>query len=277
MTRPLVRDGDRLREADWAEAMTRIVDRVRHLLADKGPGSLGFYTTGQPFLEEYYLLGLIAHGRLGTPHLDGNTRLCTGTAAAALKESFACDGQPGSYTDVDQADVIALFGHNVAETQSVLWMRMLDRLAGLNPPALVCVDPRMTPVAREATVHLALRPGTNLALMNGLLHEIVEHGWYDGEYVSARTVGFEELRTTVRTYPPERVAEICDVPASSIREAARVLGTAERLLSTVLQGFYQSHQATAAAVQVNNLSLIPRDARQARCGHPADERSADRA
>jgi anaerobic selenocysteine-containing dehydrogenase len=121
-------------------------------------------------------LALLAHGGIGTNHLDGNTRLCTATAAAALKESFGNDGQPGSYADVDSADVICLYGHNVAETQTVLWTRMLDRLAGPNPPAVVCVDPRLTPVARAATVHLAPRPGTNVALMNGLLHELATTG-----------------------------------------------------------------------------------------------------
>ena len=84
---------------------------------------------------------LIAHGGIGTNHVDGNTRLCTATAAAALKESFGCDGQPGSYTDVDHADVIALYGHNMAETQTVLWTRILDRLAGPNPPKLVVRRP----------------------------------------------------------------------------------------------------------------------------------------
>ncbi|MGH3805433.1 MAG: molybdopterin-dependent oxidoreductase [Pseudonocardiaceae bacterium] len=199
---------------------------------------------------------MIAHGAIGTNHVDGNTRLCTATAAEALKESFACDGQPGSYRDVDHADVIALYGHNVAETQTVLWMRMLDRLAGPNPPKLICVDPRETPVAAAATVHLAPLPGTNVALMNGLLHEIIRNDWVDGDYLTAYTVGYDELATQVEDYPPQRVAEICQVPAEQIREAARILGTAERLLSTVLQGFYQSHQAIAAAVQVNNVHLI---------------------
>jgi len=256
LQRPLVRQGGQLVEVSWDQAMQRIVDRARGELSGSGPSALSFYTTGQLFLEEYYLLGLIAHGGIGTPHLDGNTRLCTATAAAALKESFACDGQPGSYTDIDHADVIALFGHNMAETQTVLWMRVLDRLAGPNPPKIICVDPRLTPVARAATVHLAPRPGTNLALVNGLLHEIVENGWYDQEYVAAHTVGFEELQRTVKEYPPERVAELCGVPAADLRAAARLIGQAERLLSTVLQGFYQSHQATAAAVQVNNVNIV---------------------
>jgi len=256
LTAPLVRDGGRLVETDWDTAMDLVVRRSKELLAEQGPSALGFYTTGQLFLEEYYTLGVIAHGAIGTNHVDGNTRLCTATAAEALKESFACDGQPGSYRDIDHADVIALYGHNVAETQTVLWMRMLDRLAGPNPPTLICVDPRVTPVARAATVHLAPLPGTNGALMNGLLHEIIRNDWVDHDYIAAHTVGFDELRQQVEDYPPERVEEICRVPAQQIREAARILGTAQRLLSTVLQGFYQSHQATAAAVQVNNINII---------------------
>ena len=93
----------------------------------------------------------------------------------------------------DHADVIALFGHNVAETQTVLWMRMLDRLAGANPPALVCIDPRQTPVSRHAAVHLAPLPGTNVALMNALLHEVVRNDWVDHDYIAAHAVGFDEL------------------------------------------------------------------------------------
>jgi anaerobic selenocysteine-containing dehydrogenase len=256
LTTPLVRRDSRLVESDWDTAMGLIVERSRELLDEQGPSALGFYTSGQLFLEEYYTLGVIAHGAIGTNHVDGNTRLCTATAAAALKESFASDGQPGSYTDIDHADVIALYGHNVAETQSVLWTRMLDRLAGPNPPALVCVDPRLTDVARHATVHLAPLPGTNVALMNAILHEIIEHGWIDETYIDANTVGFDELRKRVRDETPERAAAICGIPAAQIRAAAEILGGAERLLSTVLQGFYQSHQATAAAVQVNNIHLI---------------------
>ncbi|MFC4373406.1 molybdopterin oxidoreductase family protein [Nocardia halotolerans] len=256
LTVPLIRREGRLVETDWDTAMEAVVGRARELLDERGPSSLGFYTSGQLFLEEYYTLGLIGHGGIGTNHMDGNTRLCTATAAAALKQSFACDGQPGSYTDVDHADVIALFGHNMAETQTVLWARVLDRLAGPNPPAIVCVDPRSTPVARAATVHLAPRPGTNVMLMNGLLHEIIGNGWIDQDYIDAHTVGFDELRTALADYSAERVARVCDVPVEDLRAAARLLGGAQRLLSTVLQGFYQSHQATAAAVQVNNVHLV---------------------
>jgi anaerobic selenocysteine-containing dehydrogenase len=256
LTAPLVRRDGRLVATDWGAAMDAVAGRTLELLAERGPSSVGFYTTGQLFLEEYYTLALIGHGGIGTNHMDGNTRLCTATAAEALKESFGCDGQPGSYADIDHADVIALYGHNMAETQTVLWSRVLDRLAGPHPPRVLCVDPRETLVARVATVHLAPRPGTNVMLMNALLHEIVEHDWVDHAYVDAHGVGFEELCSQVADCTPERAAEVCGVPAEDLRAAARLLGTAERLLSTVLQGFYQSHQATAAAVQVNNVHIL---------------------
>jgi anaerobic selenocysteine-containing dehydrogenase len=256
LTKPLVRRKGKLVETDWDTAMDAVVNRAKELLEEQGPSAISFYTTGQLFLEEYYTLGLIAHGGIGTNHVDGNTRLCTATAAAALKETFACDGQPGSYTDIDSADVIALYGHNMAETQTVLWTRVLDRLAGPNPPQVICVDPRETPVARAATVHLAPRPGTNVMLMNALIHELVTHGWIDRDYIEAHSVGFAELEKQTAECTPEVAAAVCDVPAEQIREAARIIGSAERLLSTALQGFYQSHQATAAAVQINNIHVL---------------------
>ncbi|MGJ5893891.1 nitrate reductase [Streptomyces sp. V2] len=256
LTRPLVREDGRLVEADWPTAMNRIVSRSRKLIGSHGPKALAFYTSGQLFLEEYYTLAVLARAGIGTPHLDGNTRLCTATAAEALKESFGSDGQPGSYEDIDHADAIALFGHNVAETQAVQWMRILDRLGGPDPPRLLCVDPRLTPVARRATVHLAPRPGTNVALLNALLHEVIRRNWTDPSYIARCTVGYDMLRAQVEACTPRWAADVCDVPAAAIEEAAELVGTADRLLSTVLQGFYQANQATAAAVQVNNLHLI---------------------
>ena len=256
LARPLVRRDGELREASWDEAMELVAERTRALLRERGPSSIGFYTSGQLFLEEYYTLAVIARAGIGTNHLDGNTRLCTATAGESLKESFGCDGQPASYDDVGHCDALALFGHNVAETQPVLWARMLDRLEGPDPPALVVVDPRRTVPAARATVRVPLRPGTNLAFMNALLHEVVANGWVDEAYVAAHAVGLDELRKTVEPCTPEWAAPICGVDAGVIRAAAEVVGTAERLLCTVLQGFYQAHQATAAACQVNNLVIL---------------------
>jgi len=260
LTQPLVRQDGRLVETDWDTAMGRVVEVSKRLLAEAGPLTHGFYTSGQLFLEEYYALAVIGKAGLGTPHMDGNTRLCTATAAAAMKESFGCDGQPGSYTDIEHCDAVFLYGHNMAETQTVLWMRVLDRTRGEDPPKIVCVDPRRTPVAQEAErtggVHLAAKVGTNLALMNGLTRELIANNWIDHAWVDAHTLGFDDLKATVEPYTPEDVGRICGVDPDQLRRAARIFGESENVLSTVLQGFYQSHQATAAAVAVHNLHLL---------------------
>jgi ferredoxin-nitrate reductase len=256
LTRPLVREGGELRESDWDTAMERIVGHSKKLLAEHGAEAFGFYNSGQLFLEDYYTLGVMTKAGLGTPHVDGNTRLCTATAAASLKETFSSDGQPASYVDVESCDTLFLVGHNVAETETVLWMRILDRLEGPDPPKLVVVDPRPTVPARHADVHLPIRNGTNLALLNALLHELIANGWVDRPWVDEHTIGFPELESLVAEYPPERAAEICGVTAEDIHAAARILGEAEALLSTVLQGVYQSNQATASACQVNNINLV---------------------
>jgi anaerobic selenocysteine-containing dehydrogenase len=256
LTRPLVRYGDELQESDWETAMSTIVDRTKELLADRGPSAFGFYTSGQLFLEEYYTQAIIARAGIGTAHMDGNTRLCTATADAALKESFGCDGNPGCYEDIDACDTLFLVGHNVAETQTVMWARMLDRLQGQDRPALVVVDPRETWPAREADVHLAIRNGTNLPLLNAIQHELIRHDRIDHSFIDEHTLGFDELANLVEHYPPERAAEVCGIEAEDVRRAAELIGRGERLLSTVLQGVYQSHQATASAVQVNNIHLL---------------------
>jgi ferredoxin-nitrate reductase len=256
LTTPLVRRDGVLQPASWDQAMDLVVDRSRSVINRHGPLAMGFYNTGQLFTEDYYTISVVVRGGIGTPHLDGNTRLCTATADFALKETFGTDGDPGSLTDLDLCDTMFLVGHNMAETHTVSWARVLDRLHGPDRPRLVVVDPRPTKVATEADVHLALRPGTNLALLNGIQHELIANGWIDDAFVQRHTIGFEGLAEVVDSYTPERVAEMCAVDARDVRAAARLIGESERLVSTALQGVYQSHQATAAACQINNINLL---------------------
>jgi anaerobic selenocysteine-containing dehydrogenase len=256
LTTPLIRRGGELTPASWDEAMDLVVERSRTVLNQQGPLGMGFYNSGQLFLEDYYTLALVVRGGLGTPHLDGNTRLCTATSDFALKETFGADGAPGSLTDFDSCDTLFAVGYNMPETHTVLWSRVLDRLQGPDRPRLVVVDPRRTKMAAEADVHLAVRNGTNLALLNGIQRELIENDLVDQSFVDAHTVGFEQLAKTVASYPAEEVASICGVSADDIRAAARIIGSSERLVSACLQGVYQSHQATASACQVNNINLL---------------------
>jgi ferredoxin-nitrate reductase len=196
------------------------------------------------------------HHQQLTMRRDGNTRLCTATAAASMRESFGSDGQPGSYTDIDYTDCIMLSGHNMAATQTVLWTRILDRLAGPSPPKIIVVDPRLSDTAKLATVHLKPYIGTNVALFNGLQNLMFMNDWVDYEWVEKHTIGLATLRETVKEFTPNVVEQITGVPVAELKQAAEILGTTKTLLSTALQGIYQSNQATAAACQINNINLL---------------------
>jgi ferredoxin-nitrate reductase len=254
LTTPLVRKDGELKPASWDEAMDLIVKKTKESSEALSNHSIGFYTTGQLFLEEYYTLAVIGKAGLNTLHMDGNTRLCTATAATAMRESFGSDGQPGSYTDIDVTDCIFMVGHNMSNTQTVLWSRILDRLAGPKPPMLIVVDPRLSESAKAAKYHIAPRIGTNMAVLNGLQRLLLPYT--DHDYVKKHTVGFEQLKQTVAKYTPEWVEEISGVPASLLKEVVEVIGKSKGLLSTALQGVYQSNQGTASACQINNINLI---------------------
>ncbi|MFD9633736.1 molybdopterin-dependent oxidoreductase [Streptomyces violascens] len=184
---------------------------------------------------------------------DGNRDLTSHFSSARLEQSRARGIFPIASIPCCGPSLI---GTNPSAAAEPAATDSPPRPAGGRPPHLICVDPRPTPAARRAAVHLAPRSGTNVALLNALLHEIIRTGRTDHDFITAHTVGFEELENQVAGCTPACAAAICDVPAAEIEHAADVLGSAERLLSTVLQGVYQSHQATAAAVQVNNMQLI---------------------
>lgn len=173
-----------------------------------------------------------------------------------MRESFGSDGQPGSYTDIDYTDRIALYGHNMAATQTVLWTRILDRLAAPNPPKIVVVDPRLSDTAKLATVHLQPKIGTNVALLNGIQFFMFEDDWIDHDFVENHPVGYEKLKKVVEEFSPDVVEQITGVPALQLRKADEIIGTSKTLLSTALQGIYQSNQATAAACQINNINIL---------------------
>lgn len=254
---PMIRrtKSEALRPVSWPEAMEFFIDRFRAAWK-QGHQNLACYNSGQLTIEELYTLGKLWRGGLQSSNIDGNTRLCTATSATGLMANFGVDGPVASYADVDQADLLCLYGHNVAEAQTVLWERMLAAKQR-NGGRIIVVDPRKTPTVRQgADLHLQLRPGANVALMNGLIHLLIERGWVDQNFVSQHTVGFAELKAVAREYPPERVAEICDIAREDLERAAEWIGTTPRVVSTVLQGFYQSVEATASSSLVNSVHLL---------------------
>ncbi|KAK5400005.1 hypothetical protein LTR06_011332 [Exophiala xenobiotica] len=253
---PVNRRRGKLERASWDEAMNLIVERTQNIQRRLTNHGIGFYTSGQLFLAEYCALALVGKAGLKTLHMDGNTRLCTATAAASMRESLGSDGQPGSYSDIDYTDCIMFVGHNMSATQTVLWTRILDRLAGPSPPTLIVIDPRATESAKEAHLHLAPHVGTNLALLNGIQHLLFENDYINHNYVAKHTVGMDALKKVVHEYTPEVTSDITGVPVEDIVRSADILRKPKTLLSTCLQGVYESNHVTASACQIHNINLL---------------------
>ena len=256
--RPLIRNqSGSLVPASWEAAMQLVTDRFNETLAAEGPDGVAIYNSGQLLLEEYYTIGKIARAGLGIATIDANTRLCTATTASSLMESFGADGPPGAYEDFDHAECIVLVGHNAAEQSTVLWMRILAAKAGPLRSKVIVVDPRRTlTVSTGADLHLQLRPGTNVALLNGLCHLLIENNTIDSDFIANHTVKFDQFRKLVSQYTPDRVEKICGVPPTQLRTAAEWIGRSRTTVTTCLQGVYQSNQATAAACAVNSMHLL---------------------
>src|SRR5262245_8754887 len=213
---PLLKVGGRLTRVTWDTALGNMAARFRDVQEKYGAGALGVISTGQLVTEEFYALGKLVQLGLGTSNYDGNTTLCMSTAVAGYKRSFGSDGPPGAYEDLEKADVIMLIGANIAENHPILCWRLQS-----NPDAtLIVVDPRATKTAMMADLHLPLSPRSDLALVNGIIHFVIEHSLYDGDYVRDHTTGFEELRESVKTYTPERVADITGLTPETITRTA---------------------------------------------------------
>ncbi len=255
LLRPLMRDrrGDPLRPVSWDVALDRIADEIRRIQDAYGRDAFGVIGGASLTNEKAYLIGKFARVALRTRHVDYNGRLCMVSAAAANKKAFGIDRAANPWADLLEAQVILLAGANVGETFPVAtqyFWEARDRGA-----RLVVVDPRETPVARTADVHVPIRPGTDAALFNGLLHVIVREGLVDEAFVRDHTTGWEGVRDTVASYPPERVAEICGVDARRVEEVALLWGRAERAMALHARGLEHHVQGVDNCLAVINLVL----------------------
>ncbi|MET3574164.1 molybdopterin-dependent oxidoreductase [Bhargavaea ullalensis] len=254
---PLIRNaaGD-LEPATWEEAMGLIAEKARKAMKEKGTNSISIYSTGQGFIEDYYTIAKVGRAGLQTHLLDANTRLCTATTEFCLLQSFGADGAPASFDDIDETETLMLFGHNAAETGTVLFERIMDRKNRTGKPYLIVVDPRKTLTAKEADLHIQLTPGENVPLMNGIIRELISRGQIDQEFIGIHTVGFDEMKESVEEWTMEKASDASGVPMETFEKLVDRLGNTPSLVTTTLQGVYQSSEATTACVAVNNLHLI---------------------
>ena len=255
LTRPLVRRADgQLAAATWDEALDRTVAGIRDLQSRYGRDAVGVFGGGSLTNEKAYLLGKFARVALRTRHIDYNGRFCMSSAAAASIKAFGVDrGLPFPVHHLAGAGTILLVGSNLAETMPPV-MRYLD-MQRARGGALIVADPRRTPTAQAATLHLPLAPGSDAALANGLLHILIRDGLVDRAYVRSRTEGFERARAMAASYWPGRVERITGVREAELERAARLLGTARSSMVLTGRGPEQQAQGVANTLAFINVAL----------------------
>ncbi|OBK50391.1 molybdopterin oxidoreductase family protein [Mycobacterium sp. 1081908.1] len=256
LTTPLVRDerAAPLRRATWNEALERIVAAFQKTQQDHGRDAVGCFGGGGLTNEKAYQLGKFARVALRTSAVDYNGRFCMSSAAAASNRSFGVDrGLPFPLADIAHADVILLVGGNPAETMPPA-MQFFDEGRARGAKHIV-VDPRRTPTAGRADLHLQPVPGTDLALANGMLNVCAREGLIDRDYIAERSTGFEAVRRAVRLYWPDRVERITGVPEKDIVAAARMLAKADRAMILTSRGAEQHSAGTDTVQAFINLAL----------------------
>ncbi|WP_396921097.1 molybdopterin-dependent oxidoreductase [Mycolicibacterium sp.] len=244
---------DELTPTPVDDAVAEAGRRLRAIIDEHGPDSVALYVSGQMTLEAQYLATKLAKGFLRTVHIESNSRLCMASAGTGFKQSLGSDGPPGSYDDFDCADLFFVIGSNMADCHPILFLRMADRLkAGAK---LIVVDPRRTATAEKADLFLQIKPGTDLALLNGLLHLLVADGAIDHEFIAEHTEGWDAMGAFLADYPPARVAEITGIPEADIRTAAAMIAAAGDWMSCWTMGLNQSTHGTWNTNAICNLHL----------------------
>ena len=254
-TTPLLRSTrDRpLAPVDWPTALEAMVSRFKAVQAEHGPESVAFISTGQIASEEMALLGAVAKFGMGMVHGDGNTRQCMATAVVAYKEAFGFDAPPYTYADLEESDVIVLWGANPCIAHPILWERICRNG---NHPEVIVVDPRVTETAAAATQHYPLLPKSDLTLAYGLAHLLIAWGAVDKDFVEASTEGFEGFAAHVEAFTPERVSAATGLPVDALELMADTIASGKRVSFWWTMGVNQSHEGVRLAQALIDLALL---------------------
>lgn len=268
LTYPMMRRGGKdspLERCTWDEALNTIVQKFREIQERAGQNAVSIYSGSSMTTEKSYLMGKFARVAVKTGNIDYNGRLCMVSAAAGNNKAFGVDRAANPWSDIGLADIILSAGSNTAEchplTMPYLW-EARDRGA-----KHIVVDPRVTPSARTADIHLQIRPGTDTALGNAILHQMIKHDWLDRDFICDRTVGFEETAAVVAAYTPESVSRLCGIPAARIEEAAELWGTAKTSFLMHARGIEHSTNGVNNVLSYINIVLASGRLGRPGCGY----------
>lgn len=250
---PLIRRNGTLTPATWTEAVGFVAARLGSI-RDGQPDGFALISSARATNEENYLAQKFARTVMGTNNVDNCSRLCHAPSAAGLAATFGLGGGTNPFDDLERCDAVLLVGANPTAAHPVVGSRIFQRV--MDGARLVVVDPRRTSLARYADVHLRPRPGTNVAVFNGLAHVLVREGLVDTAFLDLHTTGYEELFGLLEDYPPERVAAISGVPADDLVQAALLYGQALAPAIFYGLGVTEHLHGTDGVRTLSNLALL---------------------
>ena len=254
ITDPMVKEGSRWRRASWTEARAVVATRLQDLIDRHGADSVGVLGSARATNEDNYVIQKFARMVIGTNNVDCCARVCHAPSAAGLKRVLGTGLATNSFDDIERARTILVCGANATEDHPVVGARI--RQAARRGARLIVIDPRRIALTADATCHLALRPGTNVALLNAMAHVIVAEGLCASDFVETRVDGLEPFRRFIREWTPERAAEICGVDAGAIRRAARLYATGRPAMTMHGLGLTEHVQGTDGVMALINLALL---------------------
>jgi assimilatory nitrate reductase catalytic subunit len=250
---PLMRGEKGFRKASWDESLDFTVARIREIQNKYGKDAFAIYGGASLSTEKSYLLGKFARVALGTRHIDYNGRLCMVSAGTAYKLAFGIDRSPIPWSEIPKAEVLFIIGANIGDcapiTTDYVW-RCRD-----NGGKLIVADPRMTPITRNADLYLPLRPGTDLALLMGMLHVILRDGLEDRDFIANYTTGFEGVAESAKQWDLRKAGEMTGVPPESIERAAQWIGRSKRAIMMHARGLEHQSKGVENCLAVLNIAL----------------------
>ena len=242
------------RRASWDAALDHVATRFRDTIAAHGPDSVAFYVSGQLLTEDYYLANKLMKGFIGSANIDTNSRLCMSSSVAGHKRAFGSDTVPGTYADLEEADLVVLVGSNLAWCHPVLFQRMMAAREKRGTK-LVVIDPRRTPTAEQADLHLALRADGDVALFNGLLRQLAGTPAMDRGFVEQHTTGFAEALAAASPCDATAVAQATGLAPADLARFYDLFAATERVVTVYSQGVNQSICGTDKVNAIINCHL----------------------
>jgi len=254
---PLIREKhfEKFEKTSWDNALDTTSNKIKEIQQKYGRDAFAVVSTGQLLTEEFYTLGKLTRGCIGTNNYDGNTTLCMASAVSGYKRTFGLDGPPGCYEDFEHTHCLMAFGSNLPEQHPIIYWRLKEALEKRKFP-LIVVDPRVTMLAQFADIHLPITPGTDCVLINAMMFVIINEGLQDQCYIDAHTQGFEEVKAIVQDYDPKSAQHICGIDEDTIRNVARIYAKAPAAMSIWTMGINQSTHGSDGVANINNLNLI---------------------